>query len=153
MAAFRKLLQDAVCQVEGWLALPAEEINWQQVSDDCCSLLAKVEREATVAGVPDAVAACQIGGTSTSIKKTRRILAECLAACPPDGEQVEPVLLTVKQAAARYNMGERTLYRLLEQGELPNRGHGVSKRIKPAELERYLEGPPEPPAAPGSLFD
>ena len=105
-----------------------------------------------LAGVPKAVKACQVRGANTPVTEARRILAECLAACPADDEQVDSVLFTVKQAAARYNMGERTLYRLLEQGELPSRGNGTSKRIKPADLEQHLEGPAQPQAVQESLF-
>ena len=114
--------------------------------------MGEVEQKATLGGVPDAVKACQVRGGYTPVTEARRILAECLVACPSDQKPIDPVLLTVKQAAARYNMGERTLYRLLEFGDLRNCGHGRSKRIKPVDLERYLEDQGQPQAAPESLF-
>jgi excisionase family DNA binding protein len=153
MPSIRTYIQQKIREVESWLELPPDETDWEQVALDCRTVLGEVEQQATLSGVPEAVKACQVRGACTPVTVARRILAECLAACPPDREKVDPVLLTVKQAAARYNMGERTLYRLLEQGDLPNRGHGTSKRIKPADLERYLEGPAQPKAVPESLFD
>jgi excisionase family DNA binding protein len=58
------------------------------------------------------------------------------------GNRVEASLptaeyLTVKQAAAKYNLGERTVYRMVEQG-LPVVRAGKSIRIKPRELEKRL---------------
>ena len=152
MPSFHAYVKQRIRQVESWLALPPGEANWLQVVEDCRWVLAEVERQATLAGVPGAVAACQVQGETTSVEETRRILAECLAACPPEPESTASVLLTVKQAAARYNIGERTLYRLLEYGDLRNCGHGRSKRIKPADLERYLEDQGKPQATPESLF-
>lgn len=150
MDSFRRYIEKQIRDIESWLALPSDETNWQQVARDCRAVLAEVEREATLAGVPEAVAACQVRGAYVSLGEARQILAKCLAACPPDQAAV---LLTVKQAAARYNMGERTLYRLLEQGEIRNCGHGTSKRVKPADLERYLEGQTQAKVVPDSLFD
>ena len=79
------------------------------------------------------------------------MLAECLDACPSE-QEITPVLLKVKQAAALYNIGERTLYRLVERGELPHCRIGSAIRIKPVDLERYLEYQDQPQAAPESLF-
>jgi excisionase family DNA binding protein len=151
MPSFRKYIEKRIQEVESWLALPSDETDWQSVAKDCRSLLADVQKQATIEGVPEAVTACRLSGRIT-IQDTRRILAECLVACPSDQKPIDPVLLTVKQAAARYNMGERTLYRLLEFGDLRNCGHGRSKRIKPVDLECYLEDQGQPQAAPESLF-
>ena len=68
-------------------------------------------------------------------------------------QPIDAVLLTVKQAAEHYNIGERTLYRLVKGGELPHHRIGSAIRIKPMELERYLEDQSRPQAALGSLFD
>ena len=151
MPSLRTYVEKRIHEVESWLAMPSDETDWREVTEDCRSILAEVQKQATIKGVPEAVAACRLSGRIT-IQDVRRILAECLVACPSDQQPLDPVLLTVKQAAARYNMGERTLYRLLEHGELPNCGHGTSRRIKPSDLERYLEGPAQPQAAPESLF-
>ncbi len=151
MPSFRTYVENKIREVESRLAQPSEETDWQLVMPFCRSLLADVQKKATIAGVPGAVAACRLSGRIT-IQDVRCMLAECLDACPSEQETITPVLLTVKQAAARYNMGVRTLYRLLENGDLRNCGHGGSKRIKPADLERYLEYQDQPQAAPESLF-
>jgi len=55
---------------------------------------------------------------------------------PPCGE-----LLTVKQAAQKYQLGERTIYRMIEDGlpvaRVGRTGRAV--RIKPRDLEKRLE--------------
>lgn len=45
--------------------------------------------------------------------------------------------LTVRQAAARYKLGLRTVYRLVEQG-LPVTRIGKTIRIRPSDLEQRL---------------
>jgi excisionase family DNA binding protein len=149
--SFHAYIKQRIRHVESWLARPPDEVDWQQVAEDCRVVLAEVTSRATLAGVPGAVTACQGLGTNATVEETRRILAECLAACP-EPETIAPVLLTAKQAAARYNIGERTLYRLLERCEIRSCGHGRSRRIKPADLERYLEDQGKPQATPESLF-
>ena len=151
MPSFRTYVEKKIRDVESCLTLPSEETDWQLMMPYCRRVLADVQKKATIEGVPGAVAACRLSGRIT-IQDVRCMLAECLEACPSE-QEITPVLLTVKQAAARYNMGERTLYRLLEKGILSNYGHGESKRIKPTDLERYLEYQDQPQAALGSLFD
>jgi excisionase family DNA binding protein len=46
-------------------------------------------------------------------------------------------MLTVKQAAKMYNIGQRTVYRLVEKG-LPHTKIGKTIRINPADLELWL---------------
>lgn len=46
--------------------------------------------------------------------------------------------LTVRQAARKYNLGERTVYRMVEEG-LPVTRVGRAVRIKPKDLARRLE--------------
>jgi excisionase family DNA binding protein len=46
--------------------------------------------------------------------------------------------LTVKEAAKKYNIGERTIYRMVEDG-LPVARVGKAIRIKPRELSKWLE--------------
>ena len=47
-------------------------------------------------------------------------------------------LFTVHEAAERLSVSVRTVYRLIESGELQHTKIGTSVRIKPAALERYL---------------
>ena len=49
-----------------------------------------------------------------------------------------PEYLTVKEAALKYNLGERTIYRMVEDG-LPVVRAGKAIRIKPRDLEKRLE--------------
>ena len=46
--------------------------------------------------------------------------------------------LTVKQAAEKYNIGERTIYRMVEDGLTVARV-GKAIRIKPRDLAKWLE--------------
>lgn len=86
------------------------------------------------------------------------VLSGCLAVLSEtesrrSGQPINPELLTVRQAAERYNIGERTLYRLVEGNELPHHRIGSAIRIKPADLLRYLENQAQPRATLESLFD
>ena len=107
LSMFEKHVRTAIRWVDDWIALPWEEVDWLQVAEDCRWLLRQLEKKALAAGLPDAVRACQVKGDRVTIEHTRQVLATCLAACR-ESEPVDPVLLTVKQAAARYNMGDRT---------------------------------------------
>jgi excisionase family DNA binding protein len=51
----------------------------------------------------------------------------------------EPELVTVKQAAKMFALGERTVYRLVQDGLIPSSKVGRAVRLKPADLRRYLE--------------
>ncbi|WP_146402576.1 helix-turn-helix domain-containing protein [Pseudobythopirellula maris] len=79
------------------------------------------------------------------------MLIDCIAALPQDGpaDPGNGELLTVRQAAVRFNLGERTIYRLVEQNALPHCRLGTAIRIKPADLESCLEAQQ---VRPGSLF-
>ncbi len=53
-------------------------------------------------------------------------------------------LLTIKDVAERLNIGERTAYRLIEEGQLKARRIGSGRgtlRVKPADLERFINQP------------
>ncbi len=53
-------------------------------------------------------------------------------------------MLTVEQAADLLNVSRRTMYRLIEAGEIPTQRYRNAIRIKPADLERLADK--------GSLF-
>ena len=66
-------------------------------------------------------------------------MADALAALPRCGEEeIEPELLTVKEAAERFNIGERTVYRLIENGH-PFSRVGRAVRIKLSDLAKRLQ--------------
>ena len=56
-----------------------------------------------------------------------------------DAAGVSP-LLTVRDAAARLQVSERTLWRLIARGELAIHRVGRSVRIAPSDLGALLEG-------------
>ena len=72
----------------------------------------------------------------SAVAQLRRALAviEAHGAAPVDSE-----LLTVKQAAQRYQFGVRTIYRMIETGALSPVRVGRSIRLKPADFDRFLE--------------
>lgn len=85
---------------------------------------------------PDVVKALEYDFINPTIRGARVALAGALAALPRCGEEeVEPELLTVKQAAKRFNIGERTVYRIIENG-LPVSRVGRAVRIRPSDLAK-----------------
>ena len=79
-------------------------------------------------------------GFAPSVREARAALADANAALPrcSDDNETEPELLTVRQAAKRFNIGERTVYRLIENG-LPVSRVGRAVRIKPSDLAKRLQ--------------
>ena len=57
---------------------------------------------------------------------------------PPPAPTLEPLRLTVRQAAQQIGMSRAQLYRRLQAGELRAQKDGVSVYILPAELRRYV---------------
>lgn len=53
------------------------------------------------------------------------------------GERQQSEFLSVKEAAKKYNLGERTVYRMIENG-LPVTRAGRAVRIKPKDLTKWL---------------
>ncbi len=74
-------------------------------------------------------------------ERAREILAEMIAATEK-GRTAEPVSddapMTVEQAARRLNLGKRTVYRLVETGELQADRTGRAIRITPQAIAEYL---------------
>ncbi|MGH7487644.1 MAG: helix-turn-helix domain-containing protein, partial [bacterium] len=50
-----------------------------------------------------------------------------------------PDLFTLKQVADRLQLSERTLYRLLQRGELPGRKVGGQWRFRLSEIDYWLD--------------
>lgn len=77
----------------------------------------------------------------TTPQECAGVLIECISALPEETPDLgSGDLLTVNQAAARFNIGRRTIYRLVERGELNSHRVGSAIRIRPSDLEAYLEG-------------
>ncbi len=54
-------------------------------------------------------------------------------------ETTLPRLLIAQDVAAALNMGLSTIYMLMERGELPSIRIGRSVRIRPEDLEKFIE--------------
>jgi excisionase family DNA binding protein len=154
MPSFHAYVKQRIRRVESWLALPPDETDWQQVAEDCRSVLAEVESQATLAGVPGAVTVCQGLGTNATVEETRRILAECLAACPEPSRDT----LTPPEVAKQLSVSSDTVLAWIRSGELAaaNIASRTSNRprwiIKKTDLDRYLKGrQPETAAPPKKL--
>ncbi len=59
-----------------------------------------------------------------------------LIAAEPNGERSKSEWLTIKEAAAEFNLSQRSLYRLTGL----HRRNGKTIRLKRSELRAYLEG-------------
>jgi excisionase family DNA binding protein len=112
---------------------------------DCESIadvIAEAGRRAAVAGLPDAVKACQIRSGPVGTDLARRVLSACLRACQPADEQTT---LTVRRAAARIGVAYDTVLDWITSKQLKasNIGKGKVKaryRIAVADLESFLAG-------------
>lgn len=61
---------------------------------------------------------------------------------------IEPMLLTVRQAAQVLSISERTLFSLTKSGEIPAVRFGERNvRYDPADLRRWIETAKNPPQA------
>ena len=56
-------------------------------------------------------------------------------------------LLNAQEVAAALNMGLSTIYMLVERGELPSVRIGRSVRIRPEDLEKFIESKAQRQAA------
>ncbi|TFH33607.1 MAG: DNA-binding protein, partial [Anaerolineales bacterium] len=56
-------------------------------------------------------------------------------------------LLNAQDVAAALNMGLSTVYQLVERGELPSIQIGRSVRIRPEDLEKFIESKAQRQAA------
>ena len=54
-------------------------------------------------------------------------------------EKTLPRLLIAQDVAAALNMGLSTVYQLVDRGELPSIRIGRSVRIRPEDLEKFIE--------------
>lgn len=114
-------------------------------------VLTEASRQSAELGHLEAVRACQVRSGPISPAIAREALTACLQALgsakrqPKKQEAAE--LLTVQQAAAKFNVSTRTIYRLTKAEQLPSVRIGTSIRIKPGDLEKCLQDSQE------SLFD
>ncbi len=62
-------------------------------------------------------------------------------------EKTPSKLLIAQDVAAALNMGLSTVYQLVERGELPSIRIGRSVRIRPEDLEKFIESKAQRQAA------
>jgi excisionase family DNA binding protein len=75
-----------------------------------------------------------------SAQECATILAECLRLLPDDEPDLgNGELLTVEQAAARMSISPRTIYRLVDAGELAHVRMGRAIRISPDSITEYQQ--------------
>lgn len=56
---------------------------------------------------------------------------------PPGGNSFDQV--SIAEAARRLSYGKRTLYRLVQTGEMPSVGEGRLRRIRVADIQAWQE--------------
>jgi excisionase family DNA binding protein len=108
--------------------------------DELRTIVAQATRKAAQVGI----AVPRVRQGPISIDLCRSVLAGVLAEIKPTSD-----LMTVAEAAEKFNVSKRTLYREIKGGNLPCERIRGTIRIRPADLERHLA----PRPAPGSLFD
>ncbi|REK16564.1 MAG: helix-turn-helix domain-containing protein [Planctomycetota bacterium] len=108
--------------------------------DELRTIVAQATRKAAQVGI----SVPRVRQGPISIDLCRRILAGVVAEIKPASD-----LMTVAEAAEKFNVSKRTLYREIESGNLPCERIRGTIRIRPADLERHLAQR----QASGSLFD
>lgn len=102
--------------------------------DDVRAVIDEASRRAAVAGLPDAVKACQMraGGAAPSL--ARELLAGCLAACRSPQNETAPEWLNIKEAAGKLGIGTKKMYQLCADGLIRHQKVGRQIRISPDDL-------------------
>lgn len=135
----RALIQRRIRQVESWID---DEADWQQIAEDCRSILRDTERRAVTAGNPAIVELCQARGGG--LRHARKVLAACL-------EALQPETLTPPQIAKQLSVSPDTVGGWIRKGEL--RASNLNKRgkrprwvVERSALAEFLKArQPEPP--------
>jgi len=70
----------------------------------------------------------------------------CVLTVPTDGKgmekikkQVEPLVLTPEEVAEMLSVSKFTIYRLIEQGDIPSVCIGRLRRVRKVDLEHWIE--------------
>jgi excisionase family DNA binding protein len=127
----------SIPQFRRWLRAEIAELDGPQPEDtlplceDAASAVKNARRIAIALELADVAEVCEKVTTSAlALPVAQRLLTTCLAALDPD-------FLTVKEAAARLNVSERSVYDLVRCGRLHasriGNGRGAI-RITPADL-------------------
>jgi excisionase family DNA binding protein len=129
----RNYLRRQIRYVETLTDFPEPQENW---GNELAELLLEVKKRAALEGLPAIVDLC-IVRESASPRYALRVLSQCLACC--DQSTTPKKLLTVREASGEFNVSQRTLYRMIENKQLPTVKARGAIRIKPADLEACLE--------------
>lgn len=133
---FRKQVEKGIKSVEHWAETYPQGEQDLEINRKCLLVIRELEQAAKAAGIPEAVAACQV--RSVTIRKARQILAECLAACPEP--KIKRVYNNQQEAADRLGVSRRTIKRLIDDDELdytPVRG---CYTFTEEQIQAYLAG-------------
>ena len=125
-----------------WLRQQLSELD--NIPDDVAgehlaAIIAEAERRAADAGLPAAVEACQIRPGPVGVDLARRVLAECLAACPDESKD----LLNPSDVAELLSVSPATVAEWIESDQL--KASNLSKSMRPRwvihrpDLDRFLE--------------
>jgi excisionase family DNA binding protein len=112
----------------------------EQDAYDRADLIREAERRAADAGLPDAVAACQIRPGPVGIDLARRVLSACLAACPDDPP---PDTIDPPQVARELRVSPDTVLDWIRKGQLTASNIATGNRprwiIKRSDLDTFLK--------------
>ena len=144
MNTYRRWLESQLKYVEKIDQHPAPQYHH---NEELRQIITEASQRASVVGLPAAVHACDIRTGPIAPNVAREVLAACLATI----DLVDDQPLTVSQAAERFNVSKRTLYRLVESGDLPCQRIRNAIRINQLDLQRFLDHQSAPQST-GSLF-
>ena len=141
----RQLAKIGQINAEAQQGTPADEVAWDGVYEQYRDLISQTELEAAKAGVPGAVEACRkLRSGPIGDCVARQVLAECLAACPP--EQT----LTPTEVANELSVSPDTVFNWIKTAQLKASNLGTKKPryvVTRENLNDFLKKrEPEPPA-------
>src|SRR5690349_1900824 len=117
-ASFRRYIRDQIKALQG-VQEPGLDFY-----EGLRHVLREAERRSAELGYLEAVRACQVRPGAISPAIAREALTACLQALGPAKRQPKKQeaaeLLTVQQAADKFNISTRTIYRLAKSEELPS---------------------------------
>lgn len=129
----KALIQRKLKEVDAWLGVPHEQVDWGTYADECLDILSEVERVAIRDGFPKIVALAQKRG---GVKQTKRVLAACLATFTPE-------TLTPPEVARRLKKSPDYVRDCIRRGQLKasNLGKGRPRWVVTlSDLAAFLKG-------------
>jgi excisionase family DNA binding protein len=126
-----------------WLENQLRHVEWldkhpepqRHHNDELRDIIGEARQRAAVAGLPNAVHACEIRTGSIAPNVAREILAACLGEIEPADDDA----ITVKQAAEILGVSTDKVYDLAKEGRLAHKRIGRTIRFRPADLEAFQQ--------------